>query len=256
MSDNERLEPEEGRKPSEPKGCCKPSKCKRCYELPSGGWVKFRQWPLLRPLKLKTRYRLFGACRRRLWKLADDWRVVLCGMPCTKRKVPDGKIVIPKGTITDGASVPQPWLVSFLTFGFLRPTGILLIPSIVHDYAYEHGCLRYRNEDGTETCREISRGDADWLFREMIRGISHTWLWACVAWLAVRAGWLLRVKYAGKRIGWKTPFKELACSFLALIVLVAALCVLVAALCVLVAAPCCVDFPLSLTLDVGTCAST
>ncbi len=201
--------PDAGCEPVEPKGCREPSESKRCYELPSGGWVQFCQWPALRPLKLTTRkWRPLAGGKRRWWELADDWCVVLCGMQSTKRKVPDGKIVIPKGTVTDGASVPLPWLVSFLTFGLLRPTGILLIPSIVHDYAYKHGCLRCRNQDGTETCREISRADADWLFREMIRGISHTWFWAHVAWLAVRSGWLFCVKYAGKRIGRKTPFKE------------------------------------------------
>ena len=238
MSDNERPEHDEGSKPSEPKERCEPSESKGCYELSNGGWVKFCQWPVLRPLKLKTKNRLFGASKRRLWKLADDWCIDLCSIEevsCVDDSPLNGKIVIPKGTVVDGASVPLPWLVSFLTLGILRPTGILLIPSIVHDYAYKHGCLPYRNKCVVAN-RSISRDDADWLFREMIRIINDTTLWANVAWLAVRIGWLFGVKYAGKHIGPKNPLVELACAFLTIFVLVAALVVLAATLFVLVAA--------------------
>ena len=227
MCNDERSEPKEGCKPSDPEDGCELSESKGCYKLPGGGRIKFCQWPLLRPLKLTTgKLCLLDACKRRLWKLADDWCVVLCDTnrvsSCDGSPL-DGEIVIPKGTIIDGASVPLPWLVSFLTFGILRPTGILLIPSIVHDYAYDHGCLRYRNEDGTETCREISRDDADWLFRVMIRGINHTRVWACVAWLAVRIGWLFCVKYNDKPRGGKPPYGVLVGVLVALPVLVAVL---------------------------------
>ena len=246
MCDNERSEPKEGCEPSESKDGCKPSKSKCCYELPNGGCVKFCRWPLLQPLKLITgEWCPLHATKRRLWKLADDWCVALCGtkkVSCIDNSPLDGEIVIPKGTIVDGASVPLPWLVSFLTFGILRPNGILLIPSIVHDYAYENGCLPYRKK-GVVANRKICRDDADWLFREMIWSINHTWFWACVAWLAVRIGWLFGVKYAGKHVGPKNPFKELACAFLTIFVLVAALFVLVAVLFVLVAALWCVGFP-------------
>ena len=238
MSSEKCPKPEESCEPSESEGSCK--------KLPSGGWVKFRQWPALQPLQLVTeKWYRFDACKRRLWKLTEHWCVVLCNTKkassCSKSSL-NGKIVIPKGTIVDGASVPLPWLVSFLTFGILRPTGILLIPSIVHDYAYKHGCLRYRNQDGTETCREICRDDADWLFREMIWGINRTVLWAYVAWLAVLAGRLLRVKYANKCIGRKPPRRELVYAVLAFLVVLVVLCVPIAALCVLVAALWCTGF--------------
>ena len=195
MSDNERLEPEEGCKPSEPKEGCEPSESKGCCELPSGGWVKLCQWPLLRPLKLTTGNwtALWDACKRREWELADDWCVKIAH---TKKTNLNGTIVVPKDTVVDGASVPLPWLVSFLTFGILRPNGILLIPSIVHDYTYKHGCLRYRDQNGTVSCRKICRVDADWLFREMIEDINHTTVWAYIAWLAVRIGSLCGIKYA------------------------------------------------------------
>ena len=194
MSSEKCPKPEEGCEPSESKCCCDPSEpedgCKPsesegcCKKLPSGGWVKFRGWPALQPLRLVTNHR-FDACKRRWWKIANEWHVEIAH---TKKKDIDGTIVIREGTRVDGASVPLPWLVSLLTFGFLRPTGILLIPSIVHDYAYKHGYLCYRNQDGTKSCRAICRADADWLFREMIQAINDTKLLAWVAWKAVRLG--------------------------------------------------------------------
>ena len=223
MSDNERPGPEEGREPSEPaegrnpsesEDGCEPAKSKHCYKLPSGGSVEFCQWPLLRPLRLVTKtWR--DACKRRGWELADDWCVKVVD---TKRAILAGSIVIPKGTVVDGASVPLPWLVSFLTFGILRPNGILLIPSIVHDYAYRHGCLPYRGVGNVK----ISRDDADWLFREMIDGINHTWFWAYAAWLAVRVGWF-KVQYNDAPRGGKAPIAELVFVVLALLGLAAAL---------------------------------
>ena len=182
---------------------CKPSKSKHCYELRSGCSVKFDQWPVLLPLQLKTRkgITLFDGCRRRRWELADSWCVKICH---TKRRKLDGTIVIPKGTVVDGASVPLPWLVSFLSFGILRPNGILLVPSIVHDCAYKCGCLPY---DGVRI--KVHRHDADWLFRVMISAINRASCWAWIAWLAVRLGWLFGVKYGKKRWGGNWPVVEL-----------------------------------------------
>ena len=233
----EPAESKEGCEPAESKEDCEPAESKGCCkELPSGGYAKFCRWPALRPLKLVTRKgHPFQACKRRLWKTTEDWCVVLCGTQTSvsscKRRSLDGKIVIPKGTVVDGASVPLPWLVSFLSFGILRPNGILLIPSIVHDYAYKHGCLPYRIKAGKVVRLPICRDHADWLFREMIRGINHTKFWACIAWLAVRLGWWFCVKYNSRCKGGKAPVVELVCFLLALAVLFVALAVLVVALC-------------------------
>ncbi len=35
----------------------------------------------------------------------------------------------------DGASVPRPWLVTAVGGGILRPLGVMLIASIIHDFA-------------------------------------------------------------------------------------------------------------------------
>ena len=241
--------PEEGCKPSESKGCCESSKSEGCYQLPSGGCVKFCQRPALQPLQLVTRnWHVLDACKRRRWKMADSWCVVLCGMQNKQRKVPNGEIVIPKGTVVDGASVPLPWLVSFLSFGMLRPNGILLIPSIVHDYAYKEGRLSSQGKGGGT---KISRHDADWLFREMIQGINHTWFWAFIAWLAVRLGWWFGVKYNRRCGGGKVPFVELVVFLLMLSGLVG---LLWWANCV--AARCWGDFPWWVVILAGVLAAT
>ncbi len=47
----------------------------------------------------------------------------------------DVRVRIPKGFIFDGASVPRMFWVSF------SPTGILFIPSVIHDFAYRNGYI-------------------------------------------------------------------------------------------------------------------
>jgi hypothetical protein len=64
-----------------------------------------------------------------------------------------GEIIIPQkveGHLfeLDGASIPLPWLVSLLTIGILRPLGVLLIASIVHDFAFRHGDRWVRKRNG------------------------------------------------------------------------------------------------------------
>ena len=221
---------------SQPEASCKTSEGQTWYrDKPSDGedkpsdraHVKLREWPALQPLQLTTDNwrRSLDACKRRLWKTTDCWSVVVHKLvPVTNQERGlDGKIVIPRGTIVDGASVPLPWLFSFLSFGILRPTGILLIPSIVHDYAYEHGCLLYENDGDGKTCKQINRADADRLFREMIRAINGTTIWAYVAWFAVRMGWCC-VKYKGK-VSYGHVFRGLLAVVPVAVVLLVAFCI-------------------------------
>jgi hypothetical protein len=44
-------------------------------------------------------------------------------------------VLIPRGFIFDGASIPK------LLRGLLSPTGLLFIPGLLHDYAYKHNQL-------------------------------------------------------------------------------------------------------------------
>ena len=159
--------------------------------------VSFRHFPQLRPRLLSTHtpwffQRFLGARARRKFELAEDWNVIIrvAGHPQLNGFA--GTIIIPKSTPTqpdvyDGASVPLPWTVTFLSLGTLRPLGILLIASIVHDYAFQHGKLEYL-QNGTRVPRPFHRHDIDLLFREMIRTVNKTPFLAYVAWFAVRIG--------------------------------------------------------------------
>jgi len=90
------------------------------------------QMPKLLPFPIKTqKYSLFVKLwklllRKRQWQLTEDWLY----------KLPNGKvIVIPKGFVFDGSSYPAiVWL-------FFSPTGLLLIPVILHDFCFKYGYL-------------------------------------------------------------------------------------------------------------------
>ena len=153
--------------------------------------------------------RLFGrwrsAGKRRRFRLVEEWSVCIAcrqdtvGQDTDTLREFEGTIVIPKngGVVYDGASVPLPWLVSCLSFGILRPLGILLTASIVHDYAYEHGYLPFAADDGMMEKREVQRDAVDLLFREMTSTVNRLPFWAFTAWTAVRLGWLC-IKYNGE----------------------------------------------------------
>ena len=88
--------------------------------------------PVLMPLQIATRnekwYKrtLVWLMSKRGWRVCKQW---------TFLATLDGRqvsIVIPQGFEFDGASVPRPfWFL-------LDPMGLLLIPGIIHDYAYRH----------------------------------------------------------------------------------------------------------------------
>lgn len=93
---------------------------------------KFDEMPVLIPIPIRTKnvpwivamYRwVFGS---RHWKTAEAWHFWIDGV----------KYCIPKGFEFDGASVPK------VLRSFLSPTGILLIPGVIHDYNYRYNCLR------------------------------------------------------------------------------------------------------------------
>lgn len=108
------------------------------------------EMPILRPLPL---HKCFGTRR---FELVEDWQFFVYR--------------VPKGFITDGASVPR------ILYWLFEPTGILFLPAIVHDWLY------YK--------KEIPRAVADKIFRENViqqGNIVAGW----IAWLGVRMfGWI------------------------------------------------------------------
>ena len=86
----------------------------------------------------------------RKWEILEDWTVDYAG----------DEILIPKGFVFDGASIPR----------FFRriysPTGYLFIAGLVHDYCYRHGSFKHMfYGDVLET--PTSQEQADYKFKEL-----------------------------------------------------------------------------------------
>ncbi|WP_286290160.1 DUF1353 domain-containing protein [Thalassotalea piscium] len=90
------------------------------------------EMPILQPFAIKTqKTNLFTKIwlllfRKRQWQLTENWHYQL----------PDNReLVFPKGFIFDGSSYPAVvWL-------FFSPTGLLLIPVIIHDFCFQYNYL-------------------------------------------------------------------------------------------------------------------
>ncbi|WP_200233725.1 DUF1353 domain-containing protein [Thiohalocapsa halophila] len=110
-------------------------------------------------------------------------------------------------------SAPRP----DFTLGILRPLGVMLTASIVHDFAYKFGYLP--KDDGTKV--EVERHVADLLFRDILESVNRIPLLGFIAWFAVRLGWPV-VKYNGKPGGGKKPYGAYLVLLVALAVLLTA----------------------------------
>lgn len=132
--------------------------------------IKTRVWPW--PLRI-----LLWLFTIRQWKLLEDWEF----------KLPPGEpiIVIPKDYEFDGASIPRIfWFV-------LAPTGLLLIPGLLHDYAYQHGYLLEAKSGGkTKFGENKGKSYWDWLFARVARRENGFFIIIYVAWFILFVfGW-------------------------------------------------------------------
>ena len=135
--------------------------------------------PILRPVPIQTKgcgffkrvWRWFSS--RREWELIDDYSYLHKGV----------RLFIPKGFIFDGASIPRPF------WWILEPTGLLLIPSIFHDYAYQHDYLWHMLPEGPAMWKR-GAGKAFWdkLFLEIGEAVNGVHFANRVAWLSVTVG--------------------------------------------------------------------
>ena len=89
--------------------------------------------PILRPIPIPTKNRRFYArllvwlMEPRRWEVGEHW--------CYSFENGDEtiKLIVPRGFVFDGASIPR------LLWFFLSPTGLFLIPGLIHDYGYKYG---------------------------------------------------------------------------------------------------------------------
>ncbi len=151
---------------------------------------------------------LAEATRRRFFTLDKDWHIELDNVDYKSEL--NGIITVPaeiegEPVVFDGASVPLPWLVSFLSIGILRPLGVMLTASIVHDFAFKFGYLLVSSEKGVAPIKiPVERHDIDRLFRDIIGTVNQVVGVGWIAWFFVRLGWL-GVKYNGQFFGGNRP---------------------------------------------------
>ena len=136
--------------------------------------------PKVRPLPIKTLHlKWYKAVwvwmtEPRRWELLEDY---VCYIPSF------GWIMIPKGFIFDGASIPR------MFWAFLSPVGLLFIPGLFHDYGYKYNRLYWSplNLDYSMSKR-YSRKFWDDLFLRIANHINGMKPINRTAWAAVRAG--------------------------------------------------------------------
>jgi len=117
--------------------------------------------PKLSPVNAKLegftkeqRYKHWRSFKRK-WELLEDWTYPINGGK--------DKIIIPKTFRFDGVSIPK-WL-----HWFLSPTGILFVPSLIHDFAYRYDYLWVEMSDGSLVKYEENAGRKYWddMFKEI-----------------------------------------------------------------------------------------
>jgi hypothetical protein len=177
--------------------------------------VKFKQLPSIDLVSIVLRHqtghllRIAEATRKRYFTLREDWLIELDNIDYAPEL--NGCIQIPKAvegkTIEfDGASIPMPWLSSFLTLGIMRPLGVLLTASILHDFAFKFGYLNIMDKDGKVKSVPVSREVIDRLFRDIVSTVNGVASIGWITWFFVRLGWLFGVKYNGKRFAGNCPY--------------------------------------------------
>ena len=138
--------------------------------------------PVLRPIPIPTRERsllmriVVWMHQVRTWEVVENWEYTL--------PTDNTRIVIPEGFRFDGASIPRPlWVI-------LSPSGLLLIPGLIHDYGYRYRQLWRVENDGTVSPYERGGSKTTWdrLFGKVGREINGMSFINFAAWLAVYLG--------------------------------------------------------------------
>jgi len=192
--------------------------------------VEFDELPLLELKSVSSSKsatffeRIALASKRRFFSLQKNWEVDLYDI--SYQADLNGKLTIPKVVdekplVFDGASIPMPWLVSLITIGILRPLGVMLTASIIHDFAYRHGYLLISKGGEAPKKIKVERHIADLLFKDIISTVNRMPRIGYIGWFFIRVGWGF-VKYNNRHFGGTPPVKEIII-FLILLSLVALL---------------------------------
>lgn len=138
--------------------------------------LKYEKMPAMRPLRIPTKDKgFFGAIwmwlwTTRQWEIVEDWEYELDGTT----------YVIRTGFVFDGASIPKYF------WNYLSPTGVLLIPGLIHDWAY-----KYQTLESTNAYKEmVTQKQADIIFRDVAIDVNGFKAINYIAYYALRLfGW-------------------------------------------------------------------
>ncbi len=151
-------------------------------DLQVGAFISTDAMPTLKPVPIPTKNQkspfhklavfIFEV---RQWELIENWHYKLN---------PEVELVIPKGFRFDGASIPRPF------WAILSPIGLLLIPGLLHDYAYKYDQLWQVEADGMLDSFQKGAGKEFWdgLFINVGKDVNGILLINVIAWLAVFFG--------------------------------------------------------------------
>jgi len=111
----------------------------------------------------------------RQWELADNW---------TYKLNEEVTLVIEKGFVFDGASIPR------IFWAILSPTGLLLIPGLIHDYGYRYDQIWKLEDDHQVSVYAQGNGKAYWddLFKQVGNNVNEVGLVNLIAKLGVAWG--------------------------------------------------------------------
>lgn len=144
--------------------------------------------PLLQPIPIKTRGKPWYKAVW-IWLTSSRKFMVFTSWQYTFNQGTDlaYTVMIPRGFVFDGASIPR------LFWFVLSPVGLLLIPGLLHDYAYKYDRLEIVNivkEDWVVT-NQFGRAHWDRMFRNVAIEVNgFKWI-NYIAWLSlVVFGWV------------------------------------------------------------------
>ena len=114
----------------------------------------------------------------RKWRLVENWHFKL------EKDNEIVEIVLPKDFPFNGASIPR------IFWFILSPVGLLMIPGLIHDYAYRYNQLWQKNVNGEiePYMKKAGRKAWDDLFKTVGEQVNGFAVIDFIAWLGLRVG--------------------------------------------------------------------
>jgi hypothetical protein len=137
-----------------------------------------QQWamPIVQPVRIDTHNQPWYKCalawlwQARAWELVQDYHCEVYGQ----------RIMVPAGFRTDFASVPR------IFWPIMSPTGVLLIPGLLHDFYYRHHFLIA--PDHSPVFALLGRSWGDNMLQQVCTEVNGMVVASAVAWSALRVG--------------------------------------------------------------------